>query len=146
MTDVQVKLATTAEERERAFALRHEVFVVEQRVPAKLERDAYDASADHAIAVERGGCVLATGRLVALDARRGKVGRMAVAASRRGEGLGAMVLAELERAARARGLREVVLHAQLSAKGFYERLGYLAEGAVFEEAGIAHVTMRKPLS
>jgi predicted GNAT family N-acyltransferase len=52
----------------------------------------------------------------------------------------------LAAAARARGLAEVVLHAQLSAKGFYDRLGYAPEGEVFEEAGIPHLVMRKHLT
>ncbi|GEJ57552.1 GNAT family N-acetyltransferase [Anaeromyxobacter diazotrophicus] len=144
MADLRVKLATAPAELDGAYALRHRVFVVEQGVPVELERDEHDAAADHAVALD-GGRVVATGRLVALDARAGKVGRMAVDAGRRGEGLGAAVLAELEGAARRRGLAEVVLHAQLSARGFYDRLGYRAEGPVFEEAGIAHVEMRKRL-
>jgi predicted GNAT family N-acyltransferase len=39
----------------------------------------------------------------------------------------------------------VELHAQLSARRFYERAGYTAVGGVYEEAGIVHVTMRRPL-
>lgn len=40
------------------------------------------------------------------------------------------------------GLSEVWCHAQLSAQGFYTQLGYTKEGAVFQEAGIDHITMR----
>ncbi len=138
-----VHRATTPEEHQRAFALRREVFVVEQNVPADLERDELDAEADHVIAVDDGGRVVATGRLVQLDARTGKVGRMAVAAAERGRGAGRAILSELERIAAERGLAALVLHAQLTAGGFYERAGYAREGAVFEEAGIAHVRMRK---
>jgi predicted GNAT family N-acyltransferase len=142
---VTAKLLSEPADLEAAFALRHQVFVHEQQVPAELERDEQDATAAHAGAFDAAGVLLATGRLVALDARVGKVGRMAVAAARRGEGLGAAVLAVLERVAVERGLREIVLHAQVSARGFYDRLGYAAEGDEFEEAGLAHVTMRKRL-
>ena len=41
------------------------------------------------------------------------------------------------------GVKEITLHAQLTAKEFYARLGYREEGDIFEEAGIAHVAMRK---
>jgi predicted GNAT family N-acyltransferase len=140
-----VRRVEGGEERERAFALRRQVFVVEQGVPAALEYDAYDADADHVVALDPSGRVVATGRLVRLDANTGKVGRMAVARAERGRGAGRLVLAELEQAARERGMAEVVLHAQLSARGFYDRLGYAAEGPVFEEAGIEHVAMRKRL-
>jgi predicted GNAT family N-acyltransferase len=37
------------------------------------------------------------------------------------------------------------LHAQTYARGFYERLGYVSFGDEYEEAGIAHISMRKPM-
>jgi predicted GNAT family N-acyltransferase len=49
------------------------------------------------------------------------------------------------RAGRERGYREVLLHAQLSAEGFYARAGFQRRGTVFEEAGIAHVEMVRAL-
>lgn len=132
-------------DRAAAYALRHEVFVLEQGVPGHLERDEHDEAADHVLALEQSGRCVATGRLVVLDPRTGKVGRMAVEATVRGKGAGRAVLEELERIAVERGLREIVLHAQLSARGFYDRAGYLPEGEVFEEAGIEHLAMRKRL-
>ena len=39
----------------------------------------------------------------------------------------------------------MAIHAQTSALGFWERAGYVAEGAEFEEAGIPHVAMRRAL-
>lgn len=70
---------------------------------------------------------------------------MAVRSAVRGQGIGSMILRELEDVARERGCAAVELHAQLHAAAFYERLGYLPEGEVFHEAGIEHVTMRKQL-
>ncbi|RFU22606.1 GNAT family N-acetyltransferase [Geodermatophilus marinus] len=136
-------VATRADLPEVA-ALRTRVFVEEQGVPAEVERDALDATAVHALARDERGRVVATGRLV----ERGGVavvGRMAVDAAARGRGYGAAVLAVLHRQALARGLAEVELHAQVSARGFYERAGYTAVGDEYEEAGIAHVTMRRTL-
>ncbi|MNY66265.1 hypothetical protein D3C86_2036590 [compost metagenome] len=56
------------------------------------------------------------------------------------------MLQALTDAARARGEREVMLHAQSSAIGFYERLGWQRRGEPFEEAGIAHQEMFLPLN
>ena len=134
----------TAADWPQATALRTRVFVEEQGVPAEIEQDAHDATAVHALAEDAEGRVVATGRLLVRDGR-GVIGRMAVDASARGRGHGADVLAELHRQAVALGLTEVELHAQLPARGFYERAGYTAVGDVYEEAGIAHVTMRRPL-
>ncbi|MGY1743291.1 MULTISPECIES: GNAT family N-acetyltransferase [unclassified Blastococcus] len=98
----------------------------------------------HAVGRDAAGRVVATGRLFERDGR-GVIGRMAVDAGVRGGGHGADVLAVLHREARRLGLAEVELHAQLSARGFYERAGYAAVGEEYEEAGIRHVTMRRRL-
>jgi predicted GNAT family N-acyltransferase len=134
----------TAADWPAVAALRTRVFVEEQGVPAEIEQDAHDATAVHALAEDDEGRVVATGRLLVRDGRA-VVGRMAVDAAARGRGYGAAVLAELHRQAAALGLAEVELHAQLTARGFYERAGYTAVGDVYEEAGIAHVTMRRQL-
>ena len=134
----------TAADWPQVAALRTRVFVEEQGVPAEIEQDAHDATAVNALAEDDDGRVVATGRLLVRDGRA-VIGRMAVDAAARGCGYGAAVLAELHRQAVALGLTEVELHAQLSARRFYERAGYTAVGGVYEEAGIAHVTMRRPL-
>ncbi len=134
----------TAADRPEVVALRTRVFVEEQGVPAEIEQDLHDATAVHALAEDGEGRVVATGRLLVRD-DRGVIGRMALDAAARGHGYGAAVLAELHRQAAALGLAEVELHAQLTARGFYERAGYTAVGDVYEEAGIAHVTMRRQL-
>ena len=134
----------TAADWPEVAALRTRVFVEEQGVPAAIEQDAHDATAVHARARDEDGRVVATGRLLVRDGRA-VIGRMAVDAAARGRGYGAAVLAELHPQAVALGVTEVELHAQLPARGFYERMGYTAVGGVYEEAGIAHVTMRRPL-
>jgi predicted GNAT family N-acyltransferase len=139
--------ATPADRAEIA-ALRTRVFVDEQGVPPEIERDAADETAVHAISRglsgDMAGRVVATGRLL-VRGTSATIGRMAADASVRGRGHGAAVLAELHRQAALRGVTEVELHAQVSARGFYERAGYVAVGEVYEEAGIAHVTMIREL-
>ena len=122
------------------FALRHRVFVLGQDVPEDLERDELDQVCVHAAAVVD-GVVAGTGRL----RPDGIIGRMAVAEHRRGQGIGAAVLALLEQVAVERGIAQVELHAQLHAAGFYDRAGYTRFGDVYPEAGIEHVSMRKAL-
>jgi predicted GNAT family N-acyltransferase len=70
---------------------------------------------------------------------------MAVSQAVRGSGVGRAVLDALTRAAQQRGDREIVLHAQTSAQAFYSRSGFVVRGAVFEEAGIAHIEMTRRL-
>ena len=71
---------------------------------------------------------------------------MAVEPSRRGKGLGSRLVRAALGVARLQGATEAVLHAQSHARGFYEAMGFSAEGEVFDEAGIEHVTMRRVLA
>jgi YbgC/YbaW family acyl-CoA thioester hydrolase len=131
-------------ERE-ACALRHAVFAQEQGIHADLMADDEDLAAVHALARNRLGVAVASGRLLQPEPGVAKIGRLATHAGVRGAGIGAAVLQALMDAARARGDREVRLMAQTSAQGFYQRAGYQAHGPVFVEAGVPHQEMRRAL-
>ena len=143
MLDVQV--GDWAAQGAAARHIRHAVFAAEQGIAADLMCDAADVSALHALAFNRFGVPLASGRLLKAEGGVAKIGRMATLASVRGAGHGAAVLQALTAAARDRGDRELLLHAQTSAVGFYRRAGFSEQGAVFEEAGVMHQTMRRVL-
>jgi YbgC/YbaW family acyl-CoA thioester hydrolase len=150
----ELRVGPWSELRELASTLRTQVFVDEQNVPAELEWDEEDAGALHAVVINRLGMPVATARLLKSESagglshigRRGRIGRMAVTRVLRGGGLGRQVLQALMQEARNRGDHEIELHAQCSAEGFYASAGFVSEGAVFEEAGIAHRIMRKRLN
>jgi YbgC/YbaW family acyl-CoA thioester hydrolase len=141
----QRETGTWAAVGEPASPLRKAVFVEEQGIDAAIVWDSLDANAVHATICNRMGQAVASGRLLQYAPGVGQVGRMAVARALRGSHLGGDVLQALVEAARARGDTEVLLHAQCSAQGFYSRHGFAVRGAVFEEAGIRHITMAKRL-
>jgi YbgC/YbaW family acyl-CoA thioester hydrolase len=128
-----------------AMEIRIEVFVDEQLIPLELENDADDEAAFHAVAYNVIGQVVATGRLLKGERGQGRIGRMAVKRGLRGSGQGAAVLAALQAEARRRGDHELALHAQTSARGFYERLGFKARGDIFDEVGLSHIEMFQTL-
>jgi YbgC/YbaW family acyl-CoA thioester hydrolase len=138
---VTVRTGTWAELGEAAGRLRTRVFVEEQKIPVELEWDEHDATSLHAVAVNRLGQVVGTGRLLPSHEGTAKIGRMAVHEVLRGTGVGAQVLNCLMEAARGRGDQAVVLHAQTTASRFYEREGFIPTGSVFDEAGIPHIAM-----
>ena len=141
----EVRVADGPGDREACFAVRKEVFVVEQGVPEDLEYDAYDAVAVHVLAVRDDGVPLGAGRLLHGEPGVGVLGRLAVVREARGLGVGVALVRGVEAAARAVGLTAVDLGAQTHALGFYERLGYVAYGDEFLDAGMAHRAMRRAL-
>ncbi len=142
---VEVRVGDWAMLGRDASALRTAVFVEEQRIPAEMEWDAADAECIHAVAYNRLGLPLATGRLLQHVPGVAKIGRMAVDQAVRGGGVGRAVLDALMQAARSRGDREVLLHAQTSAAPFYAKAGFVPRGEEFEEAGIPHLEMVRAL-
>jgi predicted GNAT family N-acyltransferase len=143
---ILVRYASSTQDLDAGYALRRDVFEVEQNIPRPLDRDPYDFNADHVVAFDENGRCVGTGRIVRLDARTAQVGRMAVPAEQRGQGIGAQVLEALERMARLRGLSELVVHSQLSSEAFYANRGFLREGEPFLDQGVPHVVMRKQLA
>ncbi len=142
---LQLHLGTWHDLQKLASPLRTEVFVDEQKVPAEMEWDEDDKTALHCVAVNRMGMPLATGRLLQHAPGVGRIGPMAAKKQMRGSDLGRRVPGALMDAARERGDQQVLLHAQCSAEGFYRRSGFAPHGAVFEEAGIAHIEMVRDL-
>ena len=138
---VRVELGTWAALGASASKVRTEVFVDEQRIPIEMEWDEADETAVHALARNRLGLPVATGRLLQHAPGVSRIGRMAVNRVLRGSNLGRDVLRALMQAASQRGDHEVLLHAQRTAEGFYARLGFLPQGEPFEEAGIVHIEM-----
>ncbi|KPJ81902.1 MAG: hypothetical protein AMJ58_03410 [Gammaproteobacteria bacterium SG8_30] len=142
MDDVLLRVTNWESGRDKALLqdVRRQVFVLEQRVPETEEWDDDDAAAAHVLAT-RNREPVGTGRLTPA----GKIGRLAVLSEFRGKGVGGRILRMLVHEAVHRGLPEAVLHAQVQALPFYEKHGFVAEGPVFQEAGIPHRKMRRRL-
>ena len=130
-----------AHDAPRIAAIRRNVFIEEQGVPEDLEWDEHDAAAVHLLAISADGLPIGCARLLP----DGHVGRMAVLAAWRGRGVGQALLLSAQDAARARGHVLLKLSAQTHAAGFYARAGFAAVGEAYEEAGIPHIAMQKPL-
>mgnify|MGYP001131698286 CR=1 FL=1 len=122
------------------FGIRMRVFVEEQGVPLDEELDEDDIHALHYL-VRDGEIPAAAARLVPKSDGVAKVGRVAVLPSYRRQGVGTKLMTYILDGD-ARSYEEVILDSQLTAVGFYERLGFVAEGDEFLDAGIPHIRMR----
>ena len=141
----EVRTGSWSALRQDATGLRTAVFVQEQGIDPALELDDLDAAAIHAVLYNRMGMPIAIGRLVQSAPGISRIGRMAVHSALRGTGWGRQLLDTLVQAAQERGDSQVQLHVQCSAQSFNAAAGFAVRGAVFEEAGIAHITMVRGL-
>jgi len=135
--DLQLRAASWADDRQALQSIRRSVFIEEQGIAEADEWDDVDPVARHVLVFSRNRDAIGTGRLEPT----GKIGRIAVLPPHRGTGVGSLIMAHLVNHATESGFTKVYLHAQVAAAGFYERLGFRAEGPVFEECGIPHLRM-----
>lgn len=142
---MQVVIEQVKQEADFAIcmAIRMEVFVFEQNVPAEIEWDAFDKSSTHFFA-RVDGKPAATARLRAHDGIA-KIERMAVRRDYRSTGVGKKLLQHVMQYAKNQGFSKAFLSAQSHAVPFYEKLGFKAEGDEYMEAGIPHFAMRTSL-
>jgi len=119
--------------------LRRSVFIEEQQVPEALEWDGMDESAVHILAWDLGANAIGCARLLPDEGY--KLGRMAVLADYRGQGIGmALLQAGLEYAAAA-NWPHINISSQEHAIGFYFKAGFVLTGNAYMDAGIPHRDM-----
>ena len=137
--NISVVKIKTNQEKELAFKIRNQVFVIEQQVDPSEEYDDEDELSTHFLAfLNDEPCGTARWRFK----EKGiiKLERFAVLESYRGKGIGeALVKAVLNDVPLA---NKVMMHAQLHALPFYEKQGFEAYGPQFAEAGIEHFAMK----
>lgn len=126
----------------QARSVRETVFIGEQGIAPELEYDELDPECIHFVGMVDAEPVT-TARLRPIGDGVGKVERVATLATKRGNGYAKEIMLAIESVARASGLHELKLGAQLTALPFYERLGYEAYGDEFLDADIPHRMMHK---
>ena len=144
MDDVEVRRLDEGASLGDAFDVRIAVFVEGQDVAEDLEMDGEDEDARHVVAYD-GDEPIGTARLRSPEPEIAKIERVAVRDAYRDRGVGRVLMAAIEDVAREEGHVAAVLHAQTRVEAFYRKLGYETVSDVFEEAGIPHVEMAKPL-
>lgn len=141
-----VRVCESDADRAAAMRIRFEVFVAEQAVPPELEPDEYDADALHLLAIHpETEEALGTARIVDKGGGVAKIGRVAVRKPFRNLGIGYALMVSALAQARAADHTTAILDAQVAVIPFYESLGFVAEGPVFDDAGIPHRRMTRRL-
>ena len=138
MNNIAIKVVKYADFKDQIMNIRKVVFIEEQNVPEELEIDGVDPESIHVLAYD-GDEAVATGRML-LD---GHIGRIAVIKEYRSPGIGVLIVNKLLDIAKNLNLDEVYLSSQYHARDFYQKLGFIAEGEIYLDAGIEHITMKK---
>lgn len=127
-----------------AYAVRRNVFIEEQQIPASLEIDALEQEAIH-LALYVNDVPVGAGRMRLLDGQIAKLERICVKKDYRKQGLGEVIVNAFEKEGKERDLAGCKLNAQESAVPFYQKLGYTITSDMFYDAGIPHYEMKKTL-
>jgi len=135
-----IRLADWEKDKTALSMIRKQVFIEEQKVPEDMEWDEFDASASHFLTLKDNQAI-ACARLKT----DGQIGRMAVLPEHRDKGIGKQLLQLVLQEAATQNLDTVYLHAQVTARAFYEKHGFSARGDIFYEANIPHQEMLKKI-
>ncbi len=139
----EIAEAVGAADPAACLALRIAVFCDEQGVTRAEEIDGLDDTARHLLA-----CVAGRPAGTLRLRREGavaKIERVCIDRALRGKGIGAALVDAALRLAATDGAAEARLGAQIALLGFYERLGFVAEGPEYLDARIPHRAMARPL-
>ena len=128
-----------------AKKLRELVFILEQGF--KEEFDDYDKTCDHLVMYDEKNNPIATARVILnyQGKKVSKVGRIVVTKELRKNGLGRLLLKEVEKFSKKNGMLCTQLGAQMQAFDFYKKLGYNEYGVQYLEESTPHIDMLKIL-
>jgi predicted GNAT family N-acyltransferase len=145
-SSTRTTLGLWSEIGEDASAVRTEVFVKEQGIPAELEWDEIDKTCIHVVVYLETGSTskaVGTGRLIAPQKINGpaKIGRMAVLKDYRRQGIGDDIMQALIEHAFDADYQTIELSAQSYAQEFYSNHGFEANDEPYLEVGIPHQKM-----
>lgn len=130
MTDYELRyIDPGTPEYAEAAEVRYDALYADWGLPRSLIADTDGRTYRH-LAAFAGDRVVGYAR-IHLDEGESKIFQVAVARDRRLSGVGTSLVRELVRAAREAGREEVRLDARVHVIGFYERLGFVAEGEEF---------------
>ncbi len=132
----QIIVAPWSEYSPRLLAIRYTVFVDEQKIPADLEQDEWDAKAHH-ILLQYNGVDIGTARLLPTA----YIGRVAILKEYRHKKFGTLIMENLIAEAKRREMPQLYLSSQVQVLDFYKKLGFQEISEVYSEVDIPHVKM-----
>jgi len=138
MNDFVIAIVNWYDKKAEIISVRRAVFVEEQNVPESIDFDGSDPDFIHVLATEKNSLPVGTARIN----RKGRIGRMAVLRKYRRRGIGRKMIQALMDYGRKNAITDFHVSAQITAIGFYKKMGFEPSGEEFIEAGIKHINMK----
>ena len=138
MNDIDISIVSFSEKKAEIVLVRIAVFVEEQNVPESIDFDGSDTNYIHVLARDKDGRPVGTARIN----RKGRIGRMAVLKNYRRQGIGRKMIQALMDYGKENSITDFHVSSQVTAVGFYEKMGFKPFGEEFLEAGIKHINMK----
>lgn len=145
MNGLVIQVARLPDDWPDICAIRYQVFQLEQSIDPDLDFDGQDEQTQQVLAY-LDQVPVGTARVRELDLTTVKIERVAVLKPFRGCGIGYRLMQFVLQFLTEKHTQVVWVNAQMPVKAFYERLGFVQEGSVFEDAGIPHIRMKKLLN
>jgi predicted GNAT family N-acyltransferase len=143
---MKVVTPQTQQDWQAYFDLRWRLLRAPWQQPKGSEQDDLEDKAYHAMVKTETGDVVGVGRIHEVSAGQWQIRYMAVDESYRGQGIGAMILRQLESHAQSHSAKKIILNAREFAIGFYTRHHYSTYGDAPTLFGvIKHQRMQKIL-
>lgn len=137
-----IKATDWQTDRESLEQIRRLVFIEEQNVSLEDEWDDQDESAIHFLAINNQSKAVACARVLQEQDKLYHIGRVAVLAEFRNQGIGRKLMQFVIDWCREKNPEnDIYLHAQTTRIQFYKYLGFKIHGHVFMDAGIEHIEM-----
>lgn len=133
-----IQQCTWQQQKEHLTAIRQQVFIEGQNISLQDEYDGLDEAAEHFLVFEKLQPV-ACARVIQVPGAI-KIGRLAVIASHRGQGIARHLLNSISQQFAQQTQK---LDAQCYLIHFYQSAGFSICGPIFMDAGIAHLPMVK---
>lgn len=138
MNDIDIAIVNFSDKQAEITSVRQTVFIKEQNVPENIDFDGSDTDYIHVLASDKNGLTVGTARIN----RKGRIGRMAVLKNYRRQGIGRKMIQVLMDYGRKNSITDFHVSSQVTAVGFYEKMGFEPFGEEFLEAAIMHINMK----
>jgi predicted GNAT family N-acyltransferase len=138
MNNIDIAIVSFSDKKAEITSVRRVVFIEEQNVPESIDFDGSDPDFIHVLATDKNGRPIGTARIN----NKGRIGRMAVLKNYRRQGIGRKMIQALMNYGRKNSITDFHVSSQVTAVGFYKKMGFEPFGEEFLEAGIMHINMK----